>query len=270
MLSYIKDSNQNWTVTFALGKSFKTITFDVHHPQHDKMVELIRGWTNTDSDDERINILNTLVRLHNVGLAIHYWSDGNFCVKNGAVTYKNNPVDKSISDRIMEMISNGFDYKSMLRFLENLYNNPSNHSVTQLYKFLEHKSLPITEDGCFLAYKAVTKHLATKILTDNNGLDISEGDFVDIYTKCSHRNNPGDAPTMERCLVSDDFNVHCHAGLHVSTLDYAEHYGRGYGGPEYTIVLVKVNPADVVSVPNDYMCQKVRCCKYEVLSVFEE
>jgi len=266
MISYIRDANKNWTVTFRLGKSFKAITFDVHHPQHDKIVELLNGWTNANSDDERTRILNTLVRLHNVGSAIHDWSDGNFCVKNDAVTYKNTPVDKSISDRIIDMISNGFNYKPMLRFLENLYNNPSNHSVTQLYKFLEHKSLPITEDGCFLAYKAVTRHCGTRIIVDNNGLTISDGDLVDIYTKCSYRNNPGDTPTMERCLVSDDFRVHCGAGLHVATLAYAQDYGNS----ESLIVIVKVNPADVVSVPEDYGCQKVRCCKYEVLSVFKE
>ena len=71
---------------------------------------------------------------------------------------------------------------------------------------------------------------------------------------------------MERCLVSDDFRVHCGAGLHVATLAYAQDYGNS----ESLIVIVKVNPADVVSVPEDYGCQKVRCCKYEVLSVFKE
>jgi hypothetical protein len=36
------------------------------------------------------------------------------------------------------------------------------------------------------------------------------------------------------------------------------------------MVVVKINPADVVSVPSDCACQKVRVCKYEVVSDFVE
>jgi hypothetical protein len=47
-------------------------------------------------------------------------------------------------------------------------------------------------------------------------------------------------------------------------LDYAEGFGRGGN-----LMIVEINPADVVSVPNDSDCQKLRTCKYKVVSLFK-
>lgn len=272
MISYIRDSSKNWVVTFEIDGSYKTLTFDGSHPQHDKLVELLGRFHQPFFQNQKDKVLREFIKLHNVGTAIDNWSNGHFKVSGEVITYKNNPVEKCISERIIEMITDGFDYQPMLNFIENIYSNPSCRSVNELYKFLEHKGLPITDDGCFLAYKAVGVHSETEIITDKNGLTISVGDFVDLHTLCSYRNNVGDCPSMERCLVTDDFRVHCGAGLHVSTLAYAKSFRNAQsfrtGGD--AIVIVKVNPADVVSVPEDYDCQKVRCCKYEVLSIFEK
>ncbi len=48
--------------------------------------------------------------------------------------------------------------------------------------------------------------------------------------------------------------------LHFAAYDYAKNSYRGAH-----IVVVKINPADVVSIPNDYNNQKGRCCRYEVI-----
>ena len=42
------------------------------------------------------------------------------------------------------------------------------------------------------------------------------------------------------------------------------HYGSNGSGDK--IVLVKINPADVVSIPDDYGFAKGRCCRYEVVA----
>ena len=36
------------------------------------------------------------------------------------------------------------------------------------------------------------------------------------------------------------------------------------------IVICKVNPRDVVSVPSDSKFQKLRCCQYEVVAIFND
>ncbi len=48
-------------------------------------------------------------------------------------------------------------------------------------------------------------------------------------------------------------------------LDYVYQYGHG----NYRIVVVKIHPKDIVSVPEDYQYQKMRVCKYEVVANYE-
>ena len=64
--------------------------------------------------------------------------------------------------------------------------------------------------------------------------------------------------------VCDDASVGCSDGFHAGSLDYAEGFGRGGN-----LMIVEINPADVVSVPNDSDCQKLRTCKYKVVSLFK-
>ena len=56
----------------------------------------------------------------------------------------------------------GLPFEPLVKLFENLMKNISYQTRTQLYDFLEHKNLPITEDGCFLAYKAVNSDYKDK------------------------------------------------------------------------------------------------------------
>jgi hypothetical protein len=69
---------------------------------------------------------------------------------------------------------------------------------------------------------------------------------------------------MPRFGVDDNCSVGCSNGLHVGAIDYV----KSYGGPGDKVVVCKVNPADVVSVPLDSEHQKVRCCRYEVVAEY--
>jgi hypothetical protein len=68
---------------------------------------------------------------------------------------------------------------------------------------------------------------------------------------------------MNRRKVSDDCNQGCAAGLHVGTYDYASNWA----GPSGKVILVRFDPADIVSVPSDCEHQKMRVSQYTVLSV---
>ena len=63
---------------------------------------------------------------------------------------------------------------------------------------------------------------------------------------------------MPRESVNADREVTCSRGLHIAARSYAE--GFGTSGK---LLVVKVNPIDVVAVPTDYHRQKMRCCKYQ-------
>jgi hypothetical protein len=71
---------------------------------------------------------------------------------------------------------------------------------------------------------------------------------------------------MERMNVDDDPNHTCSAGLHFCAYSYLSSYGSS-GNDK--VMLVKVNPADVVSIPTDYNNAKARCCRYEVVQEIE-
>lgn len=163
-------------------------------------------------------------------------------VTDEGVFYDNNLITGYLTDKIIEFVTRGLPINNYCLFLNNLMANPSMVSRTELYLFLEAANLPITEDGCFIAYKAVTS------------------DFKDMRTG-KFDNSPGAVLEMPRRDVDDNRDRTCSYGFHAAAYNYAKNFMSCDG----RLVAVKINPADVVSVPSDYNNQKLRCCKYEVL-----
>ena len=168
-----------------------------------------------------------LLELVDIETAVASFSQGQVEVKNGKVLFEGEEVHGSISKRILEFMSKGLPFEPLVKFLENLMNNPSMQSQTELYDFLEHENLPITEDGYFLAYKAVSK------------------DFKDKW-RGTFDNRVGQVCEMRRAKVDDNRGRGCSAGLHAGALNYVASYGSVDDGDH--IVIVKINPEDVVSV----------------------
>lgn len=191
---------------------------------------------------------------------------GNVSVVGGEIFYGKERLRSTLVDRIYDMMNKGFHFHNMLKFLDNLYENPSKNSVDQLHSFLENAYLPITDDGCFLAYKTVKRSNKDEF-TDEYDNVVTPGDLVDKFTG-TVRNNVGDSPWMARNKVADDPNKHCSHGYHVGALAYAGP-GGWYNNSDDVVVIVKVNPRDAVSVPNDHSCQKLRTCKYTVVGFYQ-
>ena len=193
------------------------------------------------TEDELLNLLD-------VDKAVELYSNGDVKVEGNKVLYQGQEVHGSISKRIIEFMKNGLPFEPLVKFLENVMQNPSMQSQRELYDFLQHENLPITEDGHFLAYKAV------------------RSDFKDKY-RGVFDNSVGNVCEMQRAKVDDDRARGCSDGLHAGALSYVASYGSVEAGDN--IVIVKINPADVVSVPNDCNCQKLRTCRYEVVGLYE-
>ena len=188
-----------------------------------------------------------LLEIVDVEKAVAVFSDGLVKINDGQITYEGEVVHGSIGKRILEFMNKGLPFQPLIKFLDNLMQNPSMQSQKELYDFLEHENLPITEDGCFLAYKAV------------------RSDFMDKYVG-KFDNSVGNVVKMNRAKVDDDRARGCSDGLHAGALNYVAGYGSVEGGDR--IVIVKINPADVVSVPSDCNCEKLRTCKYEVVGEY--
>jgi hypothetical protein len=223
----------NLTVIFK-NKSHQVI------PDHTNY-KLILEALPTATEDE-------LLELVDIEKAIATFSQGQVSIVNGKVMFEGEEVHGSISKRIIEFMSKGLPFQPLVNFLENLMQNPSMQSQQELYDFLEHENLPVTEDGCFLAYKAVNS------------------DFKDKW-RGTFDNNVGQVCEMRRAKVDDNRGRGCSAGLHAGALNYVANYGSVDAGDN--IVIVKINPEDVVSVPSDCNCEKLRTCKYEVVGLYQ-
>jgi len=164
-------------------------------------------------------------------------------VEHGVVSLDGTAIHNTLTERMLQMHSEGFNIAPMAKFLENLMDNPSYRAVNELYTFLEQSDLPITEDGHFIAYKRVAS------------------DFTDMYSHTMD-NSPGKVVSMPRNQVNEDKNVTCSRGLHFCSRSYLPHYGDV---PDSRVVMVKINPRDVVSIPADYNNAKGRCSRYEVI-----
>lgn len=200
------------------------------------------------TDALRAEDFDRAVELADRATAIRKRSDGAFDVVNGIVYRAGVPVHNVITARILEFVEQGLPFGALLKFLENVSLNPSARAVEEGYKFLEHRNMPITSDGCFLAYKSV------------------RADYKDKYSGTID-NSVGQIVEVERNLVDDNFKNECSYGLHVGCLAYSGPNGWYHSSGD-KVVIVKVNPKDIVSVPDDHNATKMRVCRYEVIADF--
>lgn len=167
-------------------------------------------------------------------------------VKDGSVFVDGDAIQSVVAERIINFLADGVDCLPIFKFITRLQLNPSKRAVDELYTFLEHKHLPLTETGTFLAYKAV------------------RNDFTDKHTG-RFFNGVGEVLEMPRNKVDDNKEVGCSYGFHAGTLEYASNFAGGND----RLVLVEIDPADVVSIPTDCEFQKLRTCRYKVVAEYE-
>lgn len=207
-------------------------------------------------EDEVRALLNDGV----VGVAIKKTNGGgDFEIDDNTVKWKGVTLHGALVDKILSLVQKGAKtLDNYVLFLENLMQNPSMASVEELYDFLSYKELPITEDGCFLAYKGVSTDYYS---CSGNKKTVVLSGTVDDQGRIL--NKVGEVIEVARNQVDDDRNRGCSFGLHAGSWDYA----HGFGSITFA---VKINPKDVVSVPKDCACQKVRVCRYEVIEEISE
>ena len=192
-------------------------------------------------------------------------SNGAFEVKDGVVFRNGLPIHNVVTERIIQFQEQGLPFDPLVKFLENLLQNPSARSVTELYTFLENKFMPITEDGCFLAYKAVQNDYLSITSGSTEVRVSSDGGQTWTTVTGNVPNNVGNILEVDRNQVDDDAQRTCSFGLHAGALEYAS----TFGGSSSRQVIVKINPKDAVSVPADHNAQKLRASRYEVIADLE-
>lgn len=128
-------------------------------------------------------------------------------------------------------------------FLVKMFQNTFIDAVEEIYDFCTAMDFEITKDGNILAYKAVNEDLSS--FWDNGKTKHVIGEYTEVENFCTDRNIP------------------CAQGLHFCAKKYADmnYYGNN------KIIVVEVDPRDIVSIPIDHANLKGRCRKYKTVGV---
>ena len=244
MVAYLISDEGNISIVLKGKQYFVNASDDFH-------TKVINAISEGKTEDEILDIIDRVSAIED------YLEDSEVQIIDGAVIYQGEVVHNTLTERILKFMAKGLPVQPLINFLKKLMENPSYSARMELFDFLSHKSLPITEDGDFLAYKAVSST------------------YMDKY-KGTFNNSVGETVEMKRFGVDDDRNHGCSAGLHAGTLEYVQGYGNFYkdeeGNPLESsdkCIIVKISPSDVVSVPLDSECQKLRTCQYVVVKDYE-
>jgi hypothetical protein len=199
-----------------------------------------------------------ILRYLDRGQQVHQYFEGQGIeVRNGVLYYGDQPLDNYPARKAVQFWREGLPHEALINFLGRLVNNPSFRAVQDLYSFLEHNRMPLTTDGCFLAYKKVRRvEVGSHPFTGS-----PEFELRDIHSG-RFRNDIGDTVSMPRNQVDEDPYQTCSRGLHVCGYDYLPAFGSGRWD---TAVAVKVDPEHVVAVPVDYNNAKMRVAEYTVV-----
>lgn len=167
-------------------------------------------------------------------------------ILDGKAYFGDIKMNEAMTKKLVWLHENGYSFTAIENFYKRCQKNPRKESVDDLFRFLEQNNIPICKDGCFVGYKYVTK---------------TETGFVDSYSKTMDI-KIGNFITLHRSKCTSDPNSACGPGLHVG--------GWNYVGGSPHVILTKVAPEDVVSVPFCSNSGKLRCCRYKALRVYDE
>jgi hypothetical protein len=184
-----------------------------------------------------------------------------FSFEGGVVKIDGEVLPDVLAKKIESLKKEGLQITLFLPFWRELRQNPDYAVVNDrgLYDFLSYRELPITETGEIIAYRGVQKDYWS--ISGNPETKVLQG-----KTNKSGQifNGIGEVIEIVRNQVTTDRSIHCsRTSLHLGSLNYARNWGP-------RVIVVKVNPRDIVSVASDCECQKLRVCKYEVIGDLEE
>lgn len=221
---------------FTAGKQF-TVPND--HPNLNKIKKLIK--------DKKFDGIQELVDVRE-GVTNWLSNDGDFKLTNDQISLNGEAFDSSVVSKVLSMMSAGHSAEPLFAFLRKVRENPSKVAQSELLLFCVANNFMIHEDGDILAYKGV------------------KSDFKDIHSGTID-NSVGQKIKMARYQVDDQRDRTCSTGLHFASFQYASTWAGSSIGH---VMVMKINPRDVVSIPSDYNNQKGRCCSYEVIAELNE
>lgn len=227
-------------LSFTIGATSITVfidgninTIDISHMNYDPLLEELRK-APADRDLAAIKSFVTVLAM------IDRYVTGKVSMTDALVLFEGNPVGDLLAKRMLEIFQKGIDVTPYALFMENVRQNPADYVHMELYEWMEKGNLPITPDGHLIAFKKV------------------RDDYKDCHTG-KFDNSVGAELEMDRDACDTNRHEHCSTGFHFCSPDYLNSF-RGD-----RVMILKINPRDVTSIPSDYNFTKGRTCRYIVI-----
>lgn len=211
---------------------------DKSHPNYSAVLEELRK-----PEGERD--LALLKEMAEVPSFVAKLTMGRVQVGEDAVLFRGEPVSGYMTERLLKMAAAGDPIEPWAAFMDNLMDNPLPSLRDDLFKWMEKGKMPITPDGCIIAFKKV------------------RADYTDVHTG-KFSNAVGAVLEMDRSACDTNRHNTCSTGFHFCSADYLHNFGGE------RVMVVKINPRDVTAIPTDYNLTKARCCKYTVTGELTE
>lgn len=192
--------------------------------------------------------VETVRKLVSVKKAIEMLVEGAFTFsETGEVLYRGKPAPDHAVRTLLKALEEDQDVRPLCRFFEKAFANPQEGMVHELFDYFQHQGIKITPDGDILALKIVKEN------------------YFDHHTgRVAYK--LGTVVEMPRGACDTNRGRDCSSGLHFCGPGYV----NGFGGSDSRVVFVKINPADVTSIPNYAGFSKARCCRMHVIGECEE
>lgn len=246
--AYVNDGGKQTLTVWLDGEAH---VIDSQHPNFYRAVKAAR-----DGDNE--TLASVLDILGSVAEAL----EGSGLYLVDSTVYNNGlPLPEALSSKIISVLRQKGNVTALVRFAKRLDENTSANSRNQLYTFIEKYGLTIDDDGNFIAYKGVRATGEVGLYRSlNSGYGVVDG--VE-YADAQLPQRVGSVVSVPRNRVDDSVDIGCSFGLHAGTWEYASTFGNG------ATLTVRIDPANVVSVPRDCEYQKIRCSEYIVIATTE-
>lgn len=131
-----------------------------------------------------------------------------------------------------------------------------------MFAWLKAEGFTLTKNGFIVAYKGVTASLeSVHIGAEPVTVETADGNSSVVTGRIPYP--VGATVSMPRKYINPSRDAYCSVGIHVGTHSYANTIGS-------KIILVLIDPKDVVAVPRDWNGQKMRVSKLKVLKVLTD
>jgi hypothetical protein len=201
---------------------------------------------------EHLQDFEAVKRMLDLRSFVSVWSAGAFSIgDDGSLRVDDKPIHSALAARIVDHFRAGLDPVPLCLLYERIATHPDRGTAADLWAWIDHAQLPITTEGNIIAFKKVRADFCS-YHRNRDGVHLPH----EIGSRVS-------IPRSE-CDTSRDNT--CSSGLHFCSYEYLPDY---YGN-EGRVLVLEIDPMDVVAIPQDYKLSKGRACAYTVIGEVAE